>query len=92
MARASVPDASWSPPSGGVPGMSYWEEASWKAQDRLVGLCLRAGLVSPRGPPRTAGGGVRGSGSLGISAETAASATRPRIKRKKMDGWMDGYI
>uniref|UniRef100_A0A8C6WVY7 E3 ubiquitin-protein ligase n=1 Tax=Neogobius melanostomus TaxID=47308 RepID=A0A8C6WVY7_9GOBI len=88
LARASVPDASWSPPSGGVPGMSYWEEASWKAQDTLVGLCLRAGLVSPRGPPRTAGGGVRGSGSLGISAETVAPATRPRIKRKKMDGWM----
>uniref|UniRef100_A0A8C6SA52 Estrogen receptor beta n=1 Tax=Neogobius melanostomus TaxID=47308 RepID=A0A8C6SA52_9GOBI len=50
-------------------------------------VCLRAGLVSPRSPPRTAGGGVRGSGSLGISAETAASTTRPRIKRKKMDGW-----
>uniref|UniRef100_A0A8C6UJ47 alpha-N-acetylgalactosaminide alpha-2,6-sialyltransferase n=1 Tax=Neogobius melanostomus TaxID=47308 RepID=A0A8C6UJ47_9GOBI len=37
-------------PAGGVPGMSYWEEASWKAQDTLVGLCL-CGLVSPRGPP-----------------------------------------
>ncbi|KAI3365262.1 hypothetical protein L3Q82_010355 [Scortum barcoo] len=29
-------------------------------------------------------------GSLGISAQTAASATRSRTKRMKMDGWMDG--
>ncbi|KAI3367022.1 hypothetical protein L3Q82_009655 [Scortum barcoo] len=42
------------------------------------------------GPPGRAGGSVWGEGSLGISAQTAASATRPRIKRMKMDGWMDG--
>ncbi|KAI3352150.1 hypothetical protein L3Q82_020961 [Scortum barcoo] len=33
------------------------------------------------GPPGRAGGSVWGEGSLGISAQTAASATRSRIKR-----------
>ena len=28
-------------------------------------------------------------GGLGVSAQTADPATRPRIKRLKMDGWMD---
>ncbi|KAI3351346.1 hypothetical protein L3Q82_005889 [Scortum barcoo] len=40
-------------------------------------------------PPERAGGSVWGEGSLGISAQTAASATRSQIKRMKMDGWMD---
>ncbi|KAI3364314.1 hypothetical protein L3Q82_011115 [Scortum barcoo] len=44
------------------------------------------------GPPRRAGGSVWGEGSLGISAQTAASATRSRTKRMKMDGWMDGWM
>ncbi|KAI3364724.1 hypothetical protein L3Q82_010853, partial [Scortum barcoo] len=44
------------------------------------------------GPPGRAGGSVWGEGSLGISAQTAASMTRPRIKRMKMDGWMDGWM
>ena len=30
-----------------------------------------------------------GPGGLGIFAQTAASATRPRIKWLKMDGWME---
>ncbi|KAI3371765.1 hypothetical protein L3Q82_024317 [Scortum barcoo] len=49
-------------------------------------LCLSAGLGTPRGPPGRAGGSVWGEGSLGISAQTAASATRSRTKRmmKKM--------
>ncbi|KAI3351229.1 hypothetical protein L3Q82_005613 [Scortum barcoo] len=41
-------------------------------------------------PPGRAGGSVWGEGGLGISAQTAASATRSRTKRMKMDGWMDG--
>ncbi|KAI3377487.1 hypothetical protein L3Q82_008668, partial [Scortum barcoo] len=40
-------------------------------------------------PPGRAGGSVWGEGGLGISAQTAASATRSRTKRMKMDGWMD---
>ena len=33
---------------------------------------------------------VRGEGSLGVPAQAAAPATRPRISgRKWMDGWMD---
>ncbi|KAI3359900.1 hypothetical protein L3Q82_014258 [Scortum barcoo] len=42
-----------------------------------------AGLGTPRGPPGRAGGSVWGEGSLGISAQTAASATRSRTKRMK---------
>ncbi|KAI3369179.1 hypothetical protein L3Q82_026151 [Scortum barcoo] len=34
-------------------------------------------------PRRRAGGSVWGEGSLGISAQTAASATRSRTKRMK---------
>ncbi|KAI3372531.1 hypothetical protein L3Q82_023016 [Scortum barcoo] len=59
-----------------------------KTQDTLGRLCLSAGLGTPRGPPGRAGGRVWGEGSLGISAQTAASATRSRIKQMKMDGWM----
>ncbi|KAI3351379.1 hypothetical protein L3Q82_020192, partial [Scortum barcoo] len=50
------------------------------------------------GIPGRAGGSVWGEGSLGISAQTAAaSATRSRTKRMKMDGWMasdeiQGYV
>ncbi|KAI3354196.1 hypothetical protein L3Q82_018734 [Scortum barcoo] len=68
------------------------EEAQGKTQDTLERLCLSAGLGTPQGPPGRAGGSVWGEGSLGISAQTAASATRPRIKRMKMDGWMDGWM
>ncbi|KAK7878083.1 hypothetical protein WMY93_034405, partial [Mugilogobius chulae] len=67
--------------------MSHWEEAKGKTQDTLEGLCLSTVLGTPRDPPRRAGGGVYGQGSLGVLAQTAAPATRPRIKRKKMDGW-----
>ncbi|KAI3367448.1 hypothetical protein L3Q82_026303 [Scortum barcoo] len=59
------------------------EEASGKTQDTLEKLCLSAGLGTPRGPPGRAGGSVWGEGSLGISAQTAASATRSRTKRMK---------
>ncbi|KAI3352014.1 hypothetical protein L3Q82_020839, partial [Scortum barcoo] len=43
-------------------------------------------------PPGRAGGSVWGEGGLGISAQTAASMTRSRTKRMKMDGWMDRQI
>ncbi|KAI3374835.1 hypothetical protein L3Q82_021373 [Scortum barcoo] len=59
-----------------VPGMSHREEASGKTKDTLERLCLSAGLGTPRGPPGRAGGSVWGEGSLGIFAQTAASATR----------------
>ncbi|KAI3376012.1 hypothetical protein L3Q82_016544 [Scortum barcoo] len=50
---------------------------------------MSLGLGTPWDPPGRAGGSVWGEGSLGISAQTAASATRSRTKRMKMDGWMD---
>ncbi|MEQ2231314.1 hypothetical protein ILYODFUR_038296 [Ilyodon furcidens] len=61
--------------SGGVPSTSHQEEA----QDTLEGLCLLAGLGTSWAPP---GGAVWGEGRLGVSAESAAPATRSRIKRK----------
>ena len=36
VARASVSDAPGTPSSGGVPGMSCWEEIPRKTQDTLV--------------------------------------------------------
>ncbi|KAI3355451.1 hypothetical protein L3Q82_018288 [Scortum barcoo] len=76
-------------PRDGVPGMSHQEEASGKTQDTLERLCLSAaGLGTPQSPPGRARGSVWGEGSLGISAQTAASATRSRTKRLKLDGWI----
>ncbi|MEQ2249360.1 hypothetical protein ILYODFUR_028353 [Ilyodon furcidens] len=63
-------------------GTSHREEAQGTAQDTLEGLCLSAGLGTPWAPPGGAGGGVWGEGRLGVSAESAAPATRSRIKRK----------
>ncbi|KAI3368027.1 hypothetical protein L3Q82_026851 [Scortum barcoo] len=63
--------------------VSHREEGPGKTQDTLERLCLSAGLGTPRGPPGRAGGSVWGEGSLGISAQTAASATRSRTKRMK---------
>ncbi|MEQ2295274.1 hypothetical protein AMECASPLE_012333, partial [Ameca splendens] len=79
VARASIPDASWTPSLGCVPGTSHREEAQGMAQDTLEGLCLTAGLGTPWAPP---GGGVWGEGCLGVSAESAVPATRSRIKQK----------
>ncbi|MED6273586.1 hypothetical protein CHARACLAT_007963 [Characodon lateralis] len=68
VARASVLDASWTPPLGSVPGTSHREETQGMAQNTLEGLCLSAGLRTPRVSPRGAAGGVLGEGHLGISA------------------------
>ncbi|KAI3363190.1 hypothetical protein L3Q82_011825 [Scortum barcoo] len=56
-----------------------------------AGETMSLGLAWERlgDPPGRAGGSVWGEGGLGISAQTAASATRSRTKRMKMDGWMD---
>ncbi|KAI3352281.1 hypothetical protein L3Q82_005259 [Scortum barcoo] len=71
--------------------MSHQEEApQGKTQDTLERLCLSAGLGTPRGPPGRAGGSVWGEGSLGISAQTAASATWVPDQADE-DGWMDGH-
>ncbi|MEQ2302382.1 G protein-activated inward rectifier potassium channel 1 [Ameca splendens] len=83
VARASIPDASWTPSSGGVPGTSHRGEAQGTAQDTLEGLCLSAGLGTPWAPPGGAGGGVWGEGRLGVSAESAAPATRSRISGRR---------
>ncbi|MEQ2288902.1 hypothetical protein AMECASPLE_027682 [Ameca splendens] len=61
VARASITDASWTPPSGGDPGTSHREEAQGTAQDILEGLCISAALGTPWAPT---GGGVCGEGRL----------------------------
>ncbi|MED6246040.1 hypothetical protein ATANTOWER_012027 [Ataeniobius toweri] len=71
------------PSSGGVPGTSHREEAQGTAQDTLEGLCLSAGLGTPWAPPGGAGRGVWGEGHLGVSAESAAPATRSRISGRR---------
>ena len=81
VAKASISDASRMPPLGGVPGMSHREETPRKTQDTLEQLCRPAGLGTPWDPPRRAGGSVQGEGSLGVPAQAAAPATRPRISR-----------
>ncbi len=58
VARASFPDASWTPSWGGVSGASHWEETPGKTQDTLEGLCLPTGLGTPRYSPGGAGGSV----------------------------------
>ncbi|MED6272226.1 hypothetical protein CHARACLAT_027986, partial [Characodon lateralis] len=79
VARASIPDVPWTPSSGGVPGTSNQEEA----QDTLEGPCLSAGLGTPWAPPR---GAVWGEGRLGVSAESAAPATRSRTSGRRRSG------
>ncbi|MEQ2235866.1 hypothetical protein ILYODFUR_006588, partial [Ilyodon furcidens] len=83
VARASIPDASWTPSSGGVPGTSHREEAQGTAQDTLEGLYLSAGLGTPWAPPGGAGRGVWGEGRLGVSAESAAPVTQSRISGRR---------
>ncbi|KAI3359832.1 hypothetical protein L3Q82_013828, partial [Scortum barcoo] len=48
----------------------------------------RTGLGTPRGPPGRAGGSVWGEGSLGISAQSAASRD-PVPDQADENGWMD---
>ena len=60
-------EVSWHVPLGGDPR---------KTQGTLERLCRPAGLGTPWDPPRRAGGSVRGEGSLGVPAQTAAPATR----------------
>ncbi|MEQ2221752.1 hypothetical protein ILYODFUR_018866 [Ilyodon furcidens] len=73
--QAFVSNAPLMPLSRGVSGTSHWE----KAQDMLDTLCIPSGIGTPWAPPRRAGGGVWGEGSLGVSAETAAPTTRSWI-------------
>ncbi|MEQ2284189.1 hypothetical protein AMECASPLE_018994 [Ameca splendens] len=63
--------------------MTHREEAQGTAQDTLEGLCLSAGLGTPWASPGGAGGGVWGEGRLGVSAESAAPATRSRISGRR---------
>nr|XP_009303624.1 coiled-coil domain-containing protein 83 isoform X2 [Danio rerio] len=44
----------------GVPGKSFWEEASGKTQDKLEGPCLSASLGKPQDSPGVAGRSVWG--------------------------------
>ncbi|KAK3525226.1 hypothetical protein QTP86_024956 [Hemibagrus guttatus] len=54
--QASVLDASWTSPWGGVPGMPHQKETPGKTQDTLERLCLSADLGTPRIPSGRAGG------------------------------------
>ncbi|MEQ2203464.1 hypothetical protein XENOCAPTIV_030526 [Xenoophorus captivus] len=51
----------------------------FKHQNKANTLCLSAGLGTPWAPPGGDGGGVWEEGRLGVSAESAAPATRSRI-------------
>ncbi|KAK3518109.1 hypothetical protein QTP70_033327 [Hemibagrus guttatus] len=59
VARASVADASWTSPWGGVPGMPHQQETPGKTQDTLERLCLSADLGTPQNPSGRAGGSHR---------------------------------
>ncbi|KAI3357062.1 hypothetical protein L3Q82_015445 [Scortum barcoo] len=77
------------PEKGGVPspGVSHREEASGRPRTRWRDYVSRLAWERLGIPPEELEevSGVREG--LGISAQTAASATRSRIKRMKMDGW-----
>ena len=79
----------WTPSSGGVPGMPHREKTLRKNQDTLEWLCHLAGLGTPWDPLRRGRGSVQGEGSLGVPAQTAAPATQPQISGRS---WMDGWI
>ncbi|KAI3360859.1 hypothetical protein L3Q82_013083, partial [Scortum barcoo] len=86
VAWASVSDAPWTPPLGGVPGMSHREEASGKTQDTLEKLCLSAGLGTPRGPLEELEevSGVREVWASLLRLLPQAPETSPWTKRMKM--------
>ncbi len=50
LVRASGRDASWSPPGGGVPSTSNWEETPGQAQVQVERLYLFSGLGTPWDP------------------------------------------
>ncbi len=77
--QSSGKDASWLPPSGGVPNMSSWEEVLEQTQVQVERLYLCTGLGTPRDPPVRAVWCGQWKGSLGPPAETAAFASQPWI-------------
>lgn len=93
MARASVSDVPWMPLSGGVPGISHWEEDPGEdpghAGVNTSRLCHLDGLGIPRDPPGRAAGSVLGEGCLGVPDETAVPMTWLGTSRGR---WMDGWI
>ncbi len=76
---ASGKDASWSPPCGGVPVSTSWEDAPVQTQRDYI--CT--GLGEPWGPPVRAGRCSQRKGLLGPPAQTAASVD----KQSMMDAW-----
>ena len=73
------------PPCRDVSGMFNWEKTTRRAQDMLERLHPSTGLGAPRCSFRGAGGGRWGEGGLSLSAQL-------EIKKKIMDGWMDGCV
>uniref|UniRef100_A0A8C6MEL8 Leukocyte receptor cluster (LRC) member 9 n=1 Tax=Nothobranchius furzeri TaxID=105023 RepID=A0A8C6MEL8_NOTFU len=69
---ASGQDASWTPPWGGVSGMSCRQEAPGSTQDTLERLHLQSGPGTPWGPAGGAGGGGRGEDGLELPSWDAA--------------------
>ncbi|KAI3354648.1 hypothetical protein L3Q82_018531, partial [Scortum barcoo] len=83
--RPSLGRCSRRVPPGGGPGEDPGHAGETDYVSRLA--WERLGIR----PPGRAGGSVWGEGSLGISAQTAASATHPvPDQADEEDGWMDG--
>ena len=76
-------------PPGSLPRWCSWHTPPGGDLEKDPG---HAGVTMSLGWPGNAlgaKGSVWGEGSLGVPAQTAALATRPRISRRRwMDGWM----
>ncbi len=96
MARASVPDASWTPSWGGVLGASHREETPGGDPGEDPGHA--EGITSPDWPgnasvsPRRSRRKCLGRGKYGQLCLDCCPCDPAPDKRKKMDGWMDGWI
>ncbi|MEQ2317073.1 hypothetical protein AMECASPLE_039057 [Ameca splendens] len=69
--------------AAGMKISSSKSEAMVLDRQRVAQGCLSAGLGVPWAPPGGAGGGVWGEGRLGVSAESAAPATRSQISGRR---------
>uniref|UniRef100_A0A8C6MJY5 Reverse transcriptase domain-containing protein n=1 Tax=Nothobranchius furzeri TaxID=105023 RepID=A0A8C6MJY5_NOTFU len=71
-------DASWTPPWGGVSGMSCRQETPGLTQDTLERLHLQSGPGTPWGPAGGIGGGGCGEDSLELPSGDAAPRSGAR--------------
>ena len=80
MARASVSDAPGTPSSGGVPGMSRWEETPGKTQDTLERLGILPEELEE----------VSGVREVWVSLLRQLPPRPCTTDKAEEDGWMDG--